>query len=45
VQETTSSSDVVHLSNPCTVGKKFFWPNMTNGEELYLSGHLERPDP
>jgi hypothetical protein len=45
VQETTSSSDVVHLSNPCTVGKKFFWPNMTNGEELNLSGHLERPDP
>jgi hypothetical protein len=41
VQEITSSN-VGHLSNPCTVNKKFFWPNMTNGKVLNLCWMLSK---
>ena len=33
ILEQKSSADVTFLSNPYTVSKKFFWPQMTNGTE------------
>ncbi|EKX41829.1 hypothetical protein GUITHDRAFT_153766 [Guillardia theta CCMP2712] len=39
-----SKEGVSFLSNPCTVNKKFFWPNMTN-ENLDGSEETDMPSP